>query len=100
MPIRIIVYGTPGDGAAYGAMGQIRALVREMRVDASVQIITDAAQLKASGVDRTPTVLVDGACVSQGWVPSRNEIMRSIKQRQEQLNVHNQGGNKGPGTYL
>jgi hypothetical protein len=95
MPIRILVYGAPSDGAAFGAMGQIRAMVREMGADASVQIITDPQQLKASGIDRTPTVLVDGAYVSTGWVPSRNEIMRAIRQRMDQLNVNKPGGGGG-----
>ena len=99
MPIRILVYGAPSDGAAFGAMGQIRAMVRELRADASVQIITDPQQLKASGIDRTPTVLVDGAFVSQGWVPSRNEILRAIRQRMDQLNIQQRTGG-GPGAGL
>jgi hypothetical protein len=99
MPIRILVYGKPGDGAAYSAMGQLRSLIREMRVDASVQIITDPQSLKDSGIDATPCVMVDGQMVSQGWVPSRNEITRAIQQRQEQLNAHKQPGGGG-GTYL
>jgi hypothetical protein len=101
MPIRVLVFGKPGDGAAYSAMGQLRALIRELRVDASVQIVTDPQQLKDSGIDATPCVMVDGQMISQGWVPSRNEILRAIKQRQEQLNAHNiKGPGGGGGTYL
>jgi hypothetical protein len=88
MPIRILVFGTQGDGSAYAAMAQVRSLIGEMHVDASVQIITDPSQLASNGVDAPPAVSVDGFMVSNGWVPSRNELARAIRQRQETMSGH------------
>lgn len=85
MPIRILIYGEHSEGATYAAMAQIRALIREMRADASVQIITDERQIKMSGVTETPAVSVDGTVVSLGYVPSRVEMERYLKQRIEML---------------
>lgn len=90
MPIRIVIYGRPGDGAAFSAMGQIRSLVRELSVDASVQIVTDEKQLAAHGIIDPPAVLVDGLAISTGWVPSRNEVERGIRMRLDQLQTTEQ----------
>jgi hypothetical protein len=62
-------------------MTQIRALVGEMRAAATVQMITDPGMLAANGVDQPPAVQMDGLFVSNGWVPSRNEVARALKAR-------------------
>ena len=62
-------------------MTQIRALVAEMRAHATVQMITDPGMLEANGVDRPPAVQMDGLFVSNGWVPSRNELSRALRSR-------------------
>lgn len=85
MPIRIVIYGQHSEGSTYAAMAQIRSLIREMSADASVQIITDERQLKMNGVSETPAVAVDGTLVSLGYVPSRMEMQRYLKQRIEML---------------
>lgn len=87
MPIRIIIYGKAGDGTAFSTQAQIRALINEMRVDASVQIVTDPAQLRMSAIEDedTPLVSVDSVTITRGYVPSRGEIQRAIEQRIEQL---------------
>ncbi|MBN2083345.1 thioredoxin family protein [bacterium] len=85
MPIRILVYGKEGDGAAFAAMAQIRSLVNEMRADCSVQIVTDPGQLRMNGIEDTPSVMVDGSTVSMGYVPSRTEMQRYIQQRMDIL---------------
>jgi len=90
MPMRILIFGKHGDGAAYAAMAEVRSLVAEMRLDATVQIITDPVQMANSGVDMPPAVSIDGLMVSTGWVPSRTELIRAIKQRQEMM--HKQPG--------
>lgn len=81
MAIRILIYGREGDGSAQAAMTQIRALVSELRAHATVQMITDPAMLTANGVDNPPAVQMDGLFVSNGWVPSRNELTRALKSR-------------------
>ncbi len=85
MPIRIVIYGQHSEGSTYAAMAQIRSLIREMNADASVQIVTDERQLKMNGVTETPAVSVDGTLVSLGYVPSRMEMQRFLKQRLEAL---------------
>jgi hypothetical protein len=85
MPIRVVIYGQHSDGAAYAAMAQIRSLIRELNADASVLIITDERQLKMNGVTDTPSVSVDGTLVSFGYVPSRMEMQRFLKQRMDAL---------------
>jgi uncharacterized protein (DUF302 family) len=85
MPIRIVIYGKQGDGAAYAAMAQIRTIVREMGADVSVQIVDDEQQLKIHGIDTPPAVVIDGVTVSIGYVPSRNEMQGYIRRREEML---------------
>ena len=88
MAIRIVIYGKPGDGTAFSAQAQIRALINEMGVDASVQIITDPTQLSISAIedDDTPLVTIDSVTVTRGYVPSRGEIQRAIQLRLGQVN--------------
>lgn len=81
MPIRVLVYGREGDGGAYAALAQIRTLIRDLQVDASVQIITDPRQLEMNGVEDPPAVSVDGSLVSVGYVPARSEMQRYLQQR-------------------
>jgi hypothetical protein len=81
MPIRIIIFGKEGDGSAQAAMTQIRALVGELRAEATVQMVTDPAMLSANGVEMPPAIQVDGMFISNGWVPSRNEIARALRNR-------------------
>jgi hypothetical protein len=90
MPIRILVFGREGDGAAFAALAQVRAMINEMHLDASAQIITDPAQLAMNGIDTPPGVSIDGMTISNGWVPSRNELARAIQQRLTAINVHRQ----------
>ena len=93
MSIRIVIYGKPGDGSAFSAQAQIRALVNELRLDASVQIITDPVQLRMAAIpdEDTPVVMVDSIVITRGYVPSRGEIQRAIEQRQNQLRKSDAG---------
>jgi hypothetical protein len=50
-----------------------------------VQIITDQHQLAMNGITETPAVAIDGTIVSFGYVPSRMEMQRYLKQRMEML---------------
>ena len=51
-------------------------------------MVADEKQLKASGIETTPTVAIDGLNISTGWVPSRSEVQRGIQMRVDQLNVN------------
>jgi hypothetical protein len=85
MSIRIMIFGVEGDGSAYAAAAQIRSLVHQMRADADVLMVTDAKQHKLQGVEQFPTINIDGVAISQGYVPSRNEIQRAIQSRLDSL---------------
>jgi hypothetical protein len=95
MPIRVLIFGKQGDGSASAAMAQVRALIMEMRLDASAQMVTDPAQLAMNGVDGSVGVSVDGLMIANGWVPSRNEIIRAFQQRVAAINVHKTPGAPG-----
>jgi hypothetical protein len=85
MPIRIVIFGKEGDGGAQAAMTQMRALVSELRADAGVQMVTDPQMLAANGVEKPPAISIDGLFISNGWVPSRNEIARALRSRMEAI---------------
>jgi len=78
MALRIVVYGKEGDGAAFAAMGQVRQICRELKLEATVQIMTDPLSLQAAGVEATPAVSVDNTLICQGYVPSRTEMARAM----------------------
>jgi hypothetical protein len=84
MALRIVVFGREGDGAAFAAMGQVRQIVRELKIEANVMIVTDPMQMQAAGVDSTPAVSVDNNLICQGYVPSRTEMARALGMRVEQ----------------
>lgn len=81
MPIRILIYANQGDGAAQAGMNQVRALIAQLRVDATVQIVSDKGMHASNGITTPPAFTVDGVMVSHGWVPSRNELIRALSQR-------------------
>jgi hypothetical protein len=83
-----MIYANEGDGAAQAGMSQMRAIIAEMRIDASVQMITDRMMQVNNGVSEPPAFAVDGVFVSNGWVPARNEIIRALNQRIEAIKVH------------
>lgn len=85
MAISVVVYGAAGDGAAFAALGALRSIIGEMRLEANVQIITDPVQTANAGVDRTPAVSIDNLIIAQGYVPSRNEIARALQMKLEQI---------------
>lgn len=91
MALRIVVYGKEGDGAAFAAMGQVRQIVRELKLEATVQIMTDPLSLTAAGVDATPAVSVDNTLICQGYVPSRTEMARALGMKVDQANKSRQG---------
>jgi hypothetical protein len=91
MSLRIVVYGKEGDGAAFAAMGQVRSIVRELKIEANVMIVTDPQMLAAAGVDATPAVSVDNNLICQGYVPSRTEMGRALGMRMEQMEQARRG---------
>lgn len=91
MSIRIVVYGSKGDGTAYSAMAQIRSLVNEMHADISVDLVTDEHMRRMNGVDQTPSIYVDGVMISTGYAPSRMQMRRAIQLRLDSLHPRKSG---------
>jgi hypothetical protein len=85
MALRVVVFGKEGDGAAFAALGTVRSILSSMHIEANIQIITDPVQITAAGVDRLPAVSIDNLIISQGYVPSRNEMARAMGQKVEQM---------------
>ena len=81
MAVRIEIYSQPGEGTSAAVMSQIRSLVSEMRIEASIHLITDEALQATNGVEKTPAVFIDGVMLSNGWAPSRMEIKRAMEKR-------------------
>lgn len=92
MAVRIEIFSKPGEGSSAAVMSQIRSLVSEMRVDASIHLITDEVLQAMNGVEKTPAVFIDGVMISNGWAPSRMEIWRALEKRQDALHSN-------PGKY-
>jgi hypothetical protein len=88
MSIRVLIYAKEGDGAAQAGMNQLRAIIAEKRIDASVQMVTDKQMQVNNGVSEPPAFSVDGVFISNGWVPARNEIIRALEQRLAAIKVH------------
>jgi hypothetical protein len=86
MAIRVEVFSKMGEGASSAVMNQIRAVINENRFDATVQLVTEPSLLAMNGIEETPAVFVDGLMISNGWAPSRMEILRALSQRVAALN--------------
>lgn len=97
MSIRVLVFAEQGDGAAQAGMNQLRAIISQMKLDATVQIVSDKAMHAGNGISELPAFTVDGVFLSQGWVPSRNEIIRALTQRQAAIGGGPAPGPGGPG---
>ena len=57
----------------------VRAALTELGMDASVDHVTDFAQIAAYGVMTTPALVVDGKVVSYGKVLKKEEAMELIR---------------------
>ena len=56
-----------------------KAALTELGLDASVEHVTDFAQIAAYGVMSTPALVVDGKVVSYGKVLKKEEVMALIQ---------------------
>jgi hypothetical protein len=83
--MRIVIYGQPNDNTAFSSIGQIRSICVQLRVEANVMIVTDPQMHAANGVSALPAIEVEGNIISMGYMPSRMEIERAIRQKAGQL---------------
>jgi len=57
----------------------IREVVSELGLEATVEEVTDMAEIMKYNVLTTPGVVIDGKVVSKGKVPSKKEIESWLK---------------------
>lgn len=55
---------------------RVRDTLAEMNVAADIEHVTDLKRFAAMGVFVTPGLVIDGRAISQGKVPSRDELKR------------------------
>ncbi len=57
---------------------RVKDVLTEMNVTADVQHVKDLKLFASMGVFMTPGLVVDGKVVSQGKVPSKDELMKLL----------------------
>lgn len=78
--MRVIEVLGPGCPRCEKTTAEIRAVADQMHMDAEIRHVIDPAEIIERGVlFSVPVVLVDGALVSRGKVPSRREIERRLE---------------------
>ncbi|MCB1186993.1 thioredoxin family protein [bacterium] len=76
--MQFIVYTKKGDAMTMAIVGQIRSLLSAKGLTAQVQLVDDPNLLAMNGIESTPTVVLDGLPICQGYIPSRTELERSV----------------------
>jgi len=75
----------PGCAKCHAAMGNVQKAVKELGPElgdeAQVIEIKDILQITARGVIMTPAVVIDGVKVSEGRIPSTEEVKKWIEER-------------------
>jgi hypothetical protein len=84
--MQFIVYTKKGDAMSMAIVGQIRALIGSKGITAQVQYVDDPALLAMNGIEATPTVVLDGLPICQGYVPSRTELDKAVERQIKAMN--------------
>ncbi|MEZ5337992.1 MAG: thioredoxin family protein [bacterium] len=79
--MQFIVYTKKGDAMSMAIVGQIRALLSSKGLSAQLQFVDDPALLVMNGIEATPTVVLDGLPICQGYVPSRTELEKALERQ-------------------
>ncbi len=64
----------PGCKKCHETETLVRETVAETGSDATVEYVTDFAEIAKHGVFTTPAVVIDGRVVSAGKVPSKSDV--------------------------
>lgn len=57
---------------------RVRDVLAELGVAANVEHVTDLKEIAAMGVFMTPSLAIDGKVISQGKIPSKDELKRLL----------------------
>lgn len=71
--MEITVFG-PGCAKCHQTEKIVKEAVAESGVNASVNYVTDLAEIARQGVFSTPAVMIDGQVKSVGKVPNKDEV--------------------------
>jgi small redox-active disulfide protein 2 len=58
----------------------VREVIEENQVDASVTKVEDIVEIMNFGIMTTPALVINGKVVLKGSVPSKEEILKKIKE--------------------
>lgn len=75
--MRLQVLG-PGCARCKALMQSVQAAVEQSGLDAQIEKVEDIPSIMKFGVMSTPALVVDGKVVTQGKVPSAEEVKRMI----------------------
>jgi len=79
MKIELFGMGCP---RCIGAEENLRKALEELSIDAHVEKVTGTKALRARGVTSPPAIVVDGRIVTQGTIPTVDEVKRLLKNNQ------------------
>jgi small redox-active disulfide protein 2 len=80
--MKIEICGT-GCAKCHATIGNVQKAVKELGVEKEVEMaeVKDIMAISIKGVLLTPGVIIDGTKVSEGRIPSTEEIKKWIKER-------------------
>jgi len=79
--VKIEICGT-GCAKCHATTGNVQKAVKELGVEQEVEVaeVKDIMAISAKGIFLTPGVVIDGVKVSEGRIPSPEEIKRLIEE--------------------
>jgi len=88
--VKIEVCG-PGCAKCQATIGNVQKVVKELCLEKEIEVseIKDIMAITTKGVLLTPGVIVDGTKVSEGRIPSTEEIKKWIKEGKQYLRSMN-----------
>ena len=60
----------------------MKACVEELGIDAEIERVTDLVEIVKLGVMAAPSVMIDGKLVIAGQVPSKKQMMKVLKSKE------------------
>lgn len=73
MEIRVLGMGCP---KCFELERRVRNALERLKLEAKVEKVADLKQIMSFGVFSTPALVIDGKVVSQGQLPSVEDIMK------------------------
>lgn len=78
MEIRVLGMGCP---RCFELERRVKNALERLKLEASVDKVSDLKQIMSCGVFSTPALVIDGKVVSQGQLPSVEDIMKWLDKK-------------------